>query len=220
MSIFFARLCAIALMSALSCLSAEIRVLESTFAAGDDGWTVGDFFNNTHGLLPEFVPFGGVSDGYIQAIDLYGYNAFHAPDAWLGNQSRMYGGMLHVHQRVASSDGVNQPLVVLGSGPMRLQYFERPPGTEWVEYRVPLVAEGWEVGLGDGSPGRPATEVEFRAVLSNLEWFALDADWQTGNDLVGLDEVYVTMPEPSAVILSASGLIALVAAARSRRKRY
>lgn len=196
-----------------------MRVLESSFSAGDEGWTLGDFFNRTHGVLPQYVSSGGVSGGFIQAIDVYGFNSFHAPAAWLGNQSALHGSLLHVHQRVASSDGINFPLVVLGSGATRLQYRVSPPGTDWTHIQVPLVAAaGWEVGLGSGDPGRAATEEELRLVLSNVEWFAFNADWQTGDDLVGLDEVYITNPEPGAMILTFSGLAAVVSIARRRRQ--
>jgi hypothetical protein len=194
-----------------------MHVLESNFESGNDGWTLGDFFNNSFGAVPEYMNTGGVQGGYLQATDIYGYNSFHAPSSWLGNQSAIYGGLLHISERVASADGMVQPLVVLASGAMRLQYTTNPPTNEWQEFVVPLLASaGWEVGLGNGEASRPATEEELAAVLSDLTWLAINADWQTGDDLVGLDEVFVTTPEPSAILLTLSGLLALAFAAKRR----
>ena len=201
--------------------SAELRLLESDFSIGMEGWTLGDFFNATHGALPQYISAGGIDGGgYIQGTDIYGFNSFHAPDSWLGNQSQLCGGVLHLHQLARSNDALNYPLVVLGSGATRLQFRTAPPGTDWTEYVIPFRAEaGWEMGNGSGDPGPAATEADLQAVLANLQWFALDADWQTGDDLVGLDQVYVSMPEPSAWLLSGSGLAGLVVGATRRRRR-
>lgn len=207
-------------LSVLSCQAAEIRILESTFDNGTDGWTTGEFFSSTHGTIPDFVTSGGVSGGYIETEDVYGFNSFHAPDSWLGNQSTLYGGFLTVSQRILAADGLEYPLVVLAGGGTVLQYRTPPPaiGPAWTTYMIPFLAvAGWEMANGSGDPGPAATEEQLMSVLSNLQWFALDADWNTGPDRVGLDEVSVTVsgereipgggvPEPSAFLLAGAGL--------------
>jgi hypothetical protein len=222
-------------LSVLSCQGAEIRILESTFNSGTDGWTTGEFFSGTHGTVPDVLTSGGVSGGYIETEDVYGFNSFHAPDSWLGNQTVLYGGFLTVSQRIQAADGLNYPLVVLAGGGTVLQYRTDPPaiGQDWTTYMIPFLAvAGWEIANGSGAPGPVATEEQLMAVLSGLQWFALDADWNTGPDRVGLDEVSVTIsgdreipnpnpepmgiPEPSAFLLAGSGIGLLGFIARKR----
>ena len=206
----------------------DAALLQSDFETGDEGWTVGEFFNSAHGWLPTLVTFGGVGGrGYLETSDVYGFNAFHAPTSWLGDQSQLYGANIQIHQKVLSSDGEILPLVALVSGFTKLQYRTPPPGTDWTTFVVPLIASaGWEIGNGSGNPGTPATEEDLRRVLSDLQWFAINADWQAGNDLVRLDDVYlampesdgdVDMPEPASMALSASALVALALLHRRRR---
>ncbi len=196
-------------------------LLRSDFETGDQRWSVGEFFNSTHGWLPTYVPFGGVGgSGYIETGDVYGFNAFHAPPSWLGDQSRLYGAKIRIQQKVLSSDGAMLPLIALVSGATKLQYRTPPPGTDWTTYQIPLVASaGWEIGNGSGDPGPAATEEDLMRVLSNLQWLAINADWQTGNDLVSMDGVGVSigMPEPASIALSASALAALALLHRRRR---
>jgi Laminin B (Domain IV) len=206
----------VTVLSVFTCQTAVS--LESNFDSGDDGWTVGDFFGGDHGFLPNHVTFGGVSGGYIETDDFYGFNAFRAPASWLGDQSGLYGAVLHIHQKVLSSDGLNFPMVALVSGVIKLQYRTPPPGADWTAFHIPLRAdEGWEIGNGSGNPGAPATEEDLRRVLSNLSWFAINADWQTGDDLVGMDQVSVSVPEPASFALSAS---AFAAFAILRRRKH
>jgi hypothetical protein len=141
--------------------------------------------------------------------------------SWLGDQSGMLGASIHISQRLQSADGIAYPLVVIASGNTRLQYRTPPPGTDWTQFVVPLHAAGWEVADGSGNPGIAATDAQFQAVLSKLDWLGINADWKTGEDLVGLDDagVYVANPEPSAMILAGSGLLGAVLL-KLRRRRY
>jgi hypothetical protein len=204
------------------CSAAEIRIHESNFDNGTDGWTVGELFSIAHGALPQNP------GGFLQTEDIYGFNAFRAPSEWLGNQSGLLGGSLQIRERIQSSDGVAYPLVVIAGGGIRLQYRTPPPGTDWSNFVVPLRANsGWEVADGSGDPGIAATDAQFRDVLSKIEWLGINADWKTGTDLVGLDHVSVSIPnsitlanpEPSAMILAASGLL-LTAYLKGRSRRY
>ncbi|HYI94893.1 MAG TPA: laminin B domain-containing protein [Bryobacteraceae bacterium] len=195
-------------------------LLRSDFETGDQSWTVGEFFNSTHGWLPTYVPFGGVDgSGYIETSDVYGFNAFHAPTSWLGDQSRLYGAKIRIQQKVLSADGRMLPLIGLVSGATKLQFRTPPPGTDWTTYQIPLIASaGWEIANGSGDSGPAATEEDLRRVLSNLQWLAINADWQAGNDIVSMDNVYVGMPEPASIALSASALATLAFFHRRRRR--
>src|SRR3990172_704423 len=104
-------------------------LVESTFDAGNEGWTVGDFFVNSGSATPTFLAAGGNPGGFIRTNDLFGWNGYHAPAAFLGNQSAAYGGIFHVDQRILSSDGVDYPMVVLSDGTTSLQFRTTPPTT-------------------------------------------------------------------------------------------
>ena len=128
-------------------------LVESTFDAGNEGWTVGDFFVNSGSATPTFLAAGGNPGGFIRTNDLFGWNGYHAPAAFLGNQSAAYGGIFHVDQRILSSDGVDYPMVVLSDGTTSLQFRTTPPTTDWTPYDISLLASaGWEIADGSGNP--------------------------------------------------------------------
>ncbi len=196
---------------------ATLRV--SDFNSGDDGWKVGNLFGNSSVQAPEYVTVGGYDGGYIQTQDLFGYNAFGAPASWLGDQSGTYGATLHFHQRVLASDGNKASAVVITDGTTRLQFRATPPGTSWTEVKVWFhVDAGWQIANGSGNAGPAATEAQLRTVLSNLTGLAINADWLTGSDLVGLDSVSLSMPEPASVGLSAFALVAFAVLQKRRRR--
>src|SRR5690606_34318516 len=121
----------------------------------------------------------------IEAEDVHGYNAFHAPLSWLGDRSFWYGSSLSLHQRALTSDGVDYPLLVIGGGGLLLQYRTTPPMLDWTAYTVPFLADGtWEVGNGSGNPGTEATEEQLQQALANVQWLSINADWFTGPDTV------------------------------------
>jgi laminin B (domain IV) len=219
------RLLPVLAVSLLACNAAEITLLESNFDSGIEGWSIGELFTVTHGSAPQYVNTGGVTGGFIQTADLYAFNAFRAPSNWLGDQSSLFGATMRISERVRSSDGLPYPLVVIGSGSTRLQFRAAPPGTDWTTFIVPLRADaGWELADGSGGPGVSVTDAQLKAALSKVDWLGIDADWHTGADLVGLDNVKVSFPdnitvhtpEPSTVLLVISGLCAAVVLKRRR----
>ncbi len=146
-----------------------IVIARSTFDTGNEGWRVGDFFSATGVAMPTHVAAGGNPGGFLRTSDLFDWNAYQAPAAFLGNQSAAYGGTLHLDERILSSDGVNYPMVVLFDGSLLLQFRTVPPGSAWTSYDIPLVASaGWEIANGSGNPGPPASEAQLQQVLSNL----------------------------------------------------
>src|SRR4029079_18137613 len=146
-------------LAALDARAATIAV--STFDTDTNGWTVGEFFTSAGSAAPTLVPSGGSPGGFIRTIDMFGFNAYQAPSAFLGDQSAAYGGTLSLEMQALSNDGINFPMVVIGDGATTLQFRTTPPGTAWTSYAVPLLASGgWEMGGGTGKPptGPPATD--------------------------------------------------------------
>ena len=198
-------------------------LVQSTFDSDADGWVVGDFFFSGGTAAPTFVPTGGNPGGFVRTGDLFGWNAYQAPAKFLGNQSAAYGGNLHLEEQLLTSDGIDYPMVVISDGTTSLQFLTPPPGTSWTSFDIPLLASaGWQVALDDtGDPGPAATEAQLLAVLSNLSFLHIDADWQTGVDQDDLDNVRfespAPVPEPATGALMAIGLAA--AGFRRRRRR-
>ena len=200
-------------------LVAQTIELKSTFDRDLEGWTV------SVGVAM-YRALGGNPGGFIRTTDLFGWNAYHAPASFLGNQSAAYGGVLHLEQQVLSSDGANQPMVVISDGTTMLQFFTTPPGLTWTVYDIPLLASGgWEISNGTGGHGPAASEAQLQTVLANLLFLNLDADWQTGEDRVDLDNVKLcsasgctsSVPEPASMGLLLIGVAAsLIVRARRR----
>jgi hypothetical protein len=228
------RILAIVTFTVWSCSAAIVH--QSTFDSGAEGWSIGDFFAASFSPATGYVASGGASGGYLETTDIFGNNAFRAPSSWLGDQSQLFGGRLRFFQRAAQIDGLSFPVVVLAGSGQRLQYRDVAPGTNWTAYTVDLLAGRWEVGDVSGDPSaRLATNAELREVLSSLDWFAFHADWHTGDDLIGLDEVSIdapgldgpddpdgpggdtTVPEPASLSIVGLGVI-VIAALRRRRQ--
>ena len=75
-------------------------IVQSTFDWSDEGWRVGEFFSTVGDGIPTFVAFGGNPGGFIRTTDLFGWNAFQAPNSFLGDKSSAYGGTLHIEQKI------------------------------------------------------------------------------------------------------------------------
>ncbi len=222
-----------AVLFALAALDAHAATITvSTFDTDTNGWTVGEFFSSAGSAAPTLVPSGGNPGGFIRTIDVFGFNAYQAPSAFLGDQSAAYGGTLSLDMQVLSNDDINYPMVVIGDGATTLQFRTTPPGTTWTSYAVPLLASGgWEIADGTGSPrtGTAVSEAQLLAVLTNLAFLKLDADWLTGPDQVDLDNVALctssgcdvnpptAVPEPASLTLLGLGLAGM--GARRCRQR-
>lgn len=170
--------------------AANAQIAASTFETDADGWTSGEFFNTFGGAVPEYLSLGGNPGGFVRTPDVYGWNAYHAPAKFLGDQSAAYGGTLRLDQRLVSSDGPDYPMVVISDGTLMLQYRTAPPSTNWTTYNISFLASaGWEFANGSGNQGDPASEEQLVQVLSHLLFLHFDADWQTGSDQIDLDNV-------------------------------
>jgi hypothetical protein len=194
----------VALLGITSAANAQIAV--STFDTDADGWTIGEFFSTFGGDSPAYLTFDGNPGGFIRTTDVFGWNAFHAPAKFLGNQAAAYGGMLSLDQRLLTADGPDYPMVVISDGTLSLQFTTPPPGFVWTTYHINLVASaGWKVADGSGNEGDPASEEQLVQVLSNLVFLHIDGDWHTGGDQIDLDNVRLDAGED----LQVSGRIEL-----------
>ena len=201
--------------------AAATPIAISTFDTGDEGWTVGHFFSTfSEPPPPTFVGSGGNPGGFIRTDDRFDWTSFHAPAEFLGNKLGAYGASLSFDERVASSDlNAVYPMVVISNTgyALELQFRTSAPASgstgPWTHFLIPLVASaGWEIcdagcQAGSGLAGLAATEEQLQAVLSDLLFLHVDADWLTGpNDLTDLDNVIMT-PEPSSWLLLGGGLV-------------
>ena len=192
----------------------------SVFDVDAENWTVGNFYSSTGNAAPLHVTPGGNPGGFIRTNDLFGWTAFHAPTAFLGDDSAYYGGSLSFDMRILSGDPGPWPMVVMSNGTMTLQFITPTPSFNvWQSFDIPLVGSaGWQIASGFGS-GSIATVSQFQAVLSSVTLLSLDGDWSSGQDQVDLDNVglneLVDAPEPSAALLLGAGLLMLLIGARS-----
>jgi laminin B (domain IV) len=194
-------------------------IVESRFDVDGEGWRIGDFFAPSPSDVPQYLADGGNPGGFVRTGDVFAWNAYHAPAAFLGDKSAAYGGVLHLDQRALGPNTHVYPMVVMSDGALMLQFPTDPPGSEWKSYDIPLVASaGWEICDGTGNPGPPASEAQLRQVLGSLSFLHLDADWRSGIDQVDLDNVQL-LPEPGFSTLLCSGLAGVIGCARIRSRR-
>jgi hypothetical protein len=217
-----------ALLGAVLLVSASVAsgAATSTFDAGTEGWEVGDFFATSGAATPSHFSSGGNPGGFLSTGDIFSWNAWQAPAAFLGNHSSAYGQTLHVEQRTNGADAGAFPLVVLSDGTLMLQFRTLPPApgnVVWTLYDVPLLASGgWEIANGSGGAGPAASEAQLQQVLGNIAFLNLNADWLSGADVADLDNVRLgvaaAIPEPSTYALMIAGL-ALVGFMANRRRK-
>lgn len=206
--------------------NAAMATTVSNFDTGAEGWVSGNIGGNTAindlGVVT-WVATGGKSGGYISATDDHTISAFIAPSSYLGDQSSAIGGALTFSLQAVSTDGLVYPNVVIYGAGTSMSYSTTPPGTTWTDYNIPLTSLGWTLYPGGENNGvTPVGAALFASIMANITGLAIEADWQTGSDLVGLDSVAFSgtavTPIPAALPLFASALGGLGLVGWKRRK--
>jgi hypothetical protein len=202
---------------------ASAATVSSTFDTDAEGWGVGNIRSNIStapdpSTPPTYNATGGNPGGYISTTDTQDIVAFLAPGKFLGDDAGFIGGSLSFDlQDTVGSDGVPYPAVVLYSSlGFSISYTALPPGTSWTSYSIPLTAAGWTGYPGGENNGViPVTDKEFASVMSTIANIAIEADWHTGDDNTGLDNVVLAsggtpaVPEPSTWAMMITGLIGM-----------
>lgn len=185
----------------------------SDFEADADGWLGVNVAFPTLEVLGTVTP---TWTGHSITVTEQGSGLFvlAAPSKFLGNQSICLGGIVSFQLSDTVADGVPYPSLLLrGNG--TILYYETPaPGTTLTDFMVELAPTGWKNGTG-----AQATQAEFNSVFSNLDVFAINADWKTGGtDSVELDNVMMLapVPEPMTFAILGAGLVAI---ARRRQRK-
>ncbi|AHG88821.1 Laminin B type IV [Gemmatirosa kalamazoonensis] len=212
------RTLAVAVLGSL--LTSVASAQSSSFNNGSDGWRIGELYGTGGGNRAATF----LSDGFVQTSDAYGWNAYWAPEEYLGDKSSYYGGSLSLDLRVSDANDVLHPTLLISDGTTRLQYRFDAPETWWDTYVVPLSEDGWEMARFDGSAGAPVSHALFMQVLSHLAFIHVDADWKSSGGHVDLDNVRmgtnalaVVTPEPVPLALLASAALGLGLVATRRR---
>jgi hypothetical protein len=216
---------AITLGSLAAAAPASALVLAaSSFDAGDDGWTNGDFSAGGGGALAT----GG---GIVAAADNYSYNAFIASTAYLGDKSAANGGALSfdVGDDTDYSPGdfnTHAMVTLFGAGTLIYGGLTLTPpanGGGFAHYDIALIASNFYAG-DPNAPDLPASgvavsELQFAQILGSLDRVAINGDFHDGSDYARLDNVVLSagVPEPAPWGLMIVGFGAAGALLRRQR---
>lgn len=185
----------------------------SDFETDADGWL------GVNVSFPSLDPLNTVAPtwtGHTITVTEQGSGLFvlAAPSKFLGDQSINLGGIVSFQLSDTVADGVPYPSLLLRGNGTILYYETLAPGTTLTDFVVSLTPTGWKNGTGV-----QASQAEFDSVFSNLDVFAINADWKTGGtDLVELDNVMMLAPVPEPTTLFVLGLGAAWIAKRRHKK--
>lgn len=159
--------------------------IKSTFNASNEGWRV---IGDTTAEAATFRSTGGNPGGYAEAADAAtgGVMYWLAPAKFLGDRSGFYEGKLLFDLRQSATDTqFDDNDVELEGGGLTLTFNHSPnPGTNWTHYAISLrETAGWRNG------SVAATEADMRNALKNLTALRIRAEFRTGADTDGLDNV-------------------------------
>lgn len=207
--------------------------ISDDFSVNDSGWRVvdlagsGDYTTITGPQPVTYQATGGVSGGYISAVDPSGYSFyFDAPGKYTGNLSGYAGGRLSFDTfytpNEASSAWRDDADVVLSSGSTILVWQAAAnPASTWTHVSVDLdAAQGWKIGSLNGSQ---ATAEDLTNALNNVTALRIRGEYVNGIvETTGLDNVTLApVPEPEswAMLLAGLGLIGALGRRKARHTR-
>lgn len=199
-------------------LSAAAQVVTSTFDTDLDGWTKAA--GSDAASTTVWVSTGGNPDGFLrqnEAADGFA-DRIAAPAKFLGNLSAFNGGTLSfdVWTNIISS-ALNANTDVILAGPTLSLRFDLPSPVvnTWTPRSMTLSHNaGWVLQ----DTGVAPTASEFAGILANVTSLTLLADFRSGPETPGFDNIRLqAIPEPSAAAwLLGAGALAFVTA-RLRR---
>jgi len=200
----------VAVFALTSVSMAADPIATSEFDTDDEEWLV----VSTLGYVgsPTYSSTGGNPGGCIYASDPdNGAWGFAAPNSFLGDVSAAYGEVFSFDISTDSLEGDTGWVGLQGSGMEFVAPFDAPATTwTWYERSVTLIeTAGWV----DPETMSPPTELQLKTVLSNLSALVITAEFTSGSDTGGLDNVNL-VPEPTTLALIALGVFGLV-----RRRR-
>lgn len=175
--------------------------IASRFTNGLEGWKMeGD--PSTF----EQLDTGGNPGGRLHWIDGgQGQDAYYsAGRKFLGDQSAFYGGKLSYDIYESGSTYAGVPDVELIGAGLTLVRAVGQPGEDWTHFSVDLTAKArWFVGTLDGPK---ATAVQIKAVLGDLDQLLIRAEYVSGGEDGGLDNVVLFKPNaaPAAPVTEAA----------------
>lgn len=211
----------LALAAALAAGGAHAATaVESRFDSDAEGWTLTDAKTGVGSAAPAWLP-----EGRLHANDVFDWNAFAAPAAYLGDLGGHYGGTLWFELQAGRQDAgaANYFTAALRSGGDLLVWFGgAPASTELTSFSVRLdTTGGWELNpatLGQPGTGSALDEAGMRQFMSQVDGLYIDADYRFGSDDVSLDNVLLLpVPEPGslALWLAGGGMLGWLARHRS-----
>ena len=199
--------------------SSALANVTDTFDASADGWT------HAPGGDPDttvtFSATGGNPGGCIVLDDAAeGANDFFdAPAKYLGNDSVYFNGTFSFQLADNSSiDSLSAELTLTdGAGDTLTQALPNFSSGGYVSFSFTLNQSGGWTYTPAGGTGSAATQAEFQAVLANVSSLVVPGDFHNGAEMTLLDNVALSVPEPStwAAVLGGAGLLGLTLRRRS-----
>ena len=198
------------------------RAQTSTFSSNDEGWTLvsfGDLSLNNFAIAGNYAATysatGGNPGGFIGTGDPDGGDTtFSAPAFFLGNRTVAIGTAFTYDLMHSGANNYNATDLIFQGNGMRLLWQANPalaPTTSWLNVSVTLAPSAqWHVNTSNGAV---ATMADFQNVFSNLNGIFIRAEYTSGGETDGLDNVHL-VPEPSTTSLL---VLALATAALVRR---
>ncbi len=214
----------------LAAPASATTIASSNFATGNEGWATGEF---NLILGSGSVTYDAINQN-INTNDVFGYNAFIAPSAYLGNQSAAFGGTLNFKLSDTQNDfpTIYAPFTLISGATVLYAMPSVVPSTNpaaLTSYSVALF--GANFFTGDQGSGSPVSDLQLQTVLASLGRIGINADWRTGSDFVTLDSVSLCdaggctigpvggVPEPASWALMIAGF-GLTGSAIRRRKAF
>jgi hypothetical protein len=140
----------------------------TAFEGDDEGWRVS---GNGEQTVPQLNRAGGNPGGHICVSGEFPLDTWYfvAPQKFLGEQTRRYGGRLTFDLKQGSTfNQIRGRDVVLNGGGLAVIYNMRsPPRLDWTPYSIDLSVGDWLLDTDTGQ-GMPASEEQLRTVLSRL----------------------------------------------------